>query len=123
MALTLTSPARQRHHDEGRVDVKSLARSIDVTVPSIARTLHKSARYLHDHPTARSVQPRALQLVDRVNTLAGELGGLKFALAWLKTPTPELGGRSAMDLSSAARTATFEVALGHIDSFLNGGPR
>jgi hypothetical protein len=122
MAITLTAPLGNVITDEGRVDVKSLARSIDVTVPSIARTLHKSARYLHDHPTARSVQPRALQLVDRVNTLAGELGGLKFALAWLKTPTPELGGRSAMDLITSGEDRDFEVALGHIDSFLMADP-
>ncbi len=122
MALTLTAPLGNVITDEGRVDVKSLAQKIDITVPSIAKALGKSARFLNDHPTARSIQPRALLLVDRVNSLAGELGGIKFAVAWLNTPTPELGGKSAMHLITSGEDRSFDIALGHIDSYLMATP-
>jgi hypothetical protein len=56
---------------QGRVDVKALARELDVTLPVLARTLGKSPQFLREYPTAPSVQPRALQLVDRVNEIAG----------------------------------------------------
>jgi hypothetical protein len=66
--------------------------------------------------------PRALVVVDRVNALARQLGSIKFALTWLNTPTPELGGESAMDLLTSGDERPFEVAIGHIDSYLMMDP-
>ena len=121
MALALNAALGGVITDEGRVNAKTLARRIDVSVPTIARLLGKSARFLNDYPTARSAQRRALTFVDRVNDLAGELGGLNFAIAWLKTPMRELGGRSALEALEGDETA-FAATIGFIDDFLNAVP-
>jgi hypothetical protein len=107
--------------DEGRVDVKILARQIDVTVPTIAKLLGKSPKFLNSHPTAPSFQPRALQIVDRVNELAHALGGVPFAIAFLKTPTKELGEKSPLDLLKTDENG-FQAGLNYIDSFLMMDP-
>jgi uncharacterized protein (DUF2384 family) len=122
MVLTAVAPLNDVITEQGRVDVKSLARTIDVSIPSIARALGLSARYLNGHPTAKSVQPRALQIVSRLSSLAENLGGTKFAVAWLNTPTPELGEKSAIDLITSGDDRGFDVALKHIDSFLMADP-
>ena len=122
MELSLTAPLGNVITDDGRVNVTSLARSIDVGVPVIARLFGRSARYLHDHPTAKSFQPRALVVVDRINALAQQLGGVKFALMWLNMLTAELGGESAMDLLTSGDARRFEVAIHHIDSNLKMDP-
>jgi len=118
MALTHTAPLGNVISDSGRVDAKRLALSIDVTLPTLARALGKSPRRLHDDPTAKSIQTRALQIVDRVNKLAEDLGGTKFALAWLNLPTAELGGESAMDYLTSGDDRKFAVGLNHIDLYL-----
>jgi hypothetical protein len=115
MALTMTDPLSSLITENGRINIKTLAQAIDLTVPKIALALGKSARFLNEHPTAPSVQPRALQLIDRINSLAYLFGGLRFAIAWLKTPTPELGNCSTMDLITAGDDRSFEVALDFID--------
>jgi uncharacterized protein (DUF2384 family) len=56
----------------------------------------------------------ARQLADRVNSSACQLGGLKFAIAWLKTPTRDLGSRSTIDVLKT----NFDVAIIHIDGRL-----
>lgn len=121
MALVLNAPLGGVITDEGRVDAKALARQIDVTVPTIAKVLGKSPRFLHDYPTAKSAQRRALAFVDRVNDLAVELGGLKFAIAWLKTPMRELGRRAPLEVLEGDDDA-FATAIGFIDDFINAVP-
>jgi hypothetical protein len=118
MAITFTAPIGAVLTQEGRVNVKQLARELDVTLPQIARVLGRSPQFLRERPTAPSVQPRALQIVDRLNSLAGALGGLKFAIAWLKTPSPELGNISALD----ALATRFDVGITHIDGWLTMQP-
>ncbi len=121
MALMPNAPLGGVITEEGRVDAKALARQIDVSVPTIANVLGKSPRLLNDYPTAKSAQRRALTFVDRVNDLAGELGGLKFAIVWLKTPMRDLGGRSALE-ALEGNDAAFNTAIGFIDDFLNAVP-
>lgn len=121
MTITLAAPMGKVITEAGRVDVKILARQIDVTVPTIARVLGKSAKFLNSHPTAPSLQRRALQVVDRVNELAHVLGGVPFAIAFLKTPTKELGERSPLDVLMTDDNG-FQAGLSHIDSFLMMDP-
>ncbi len=121
MALMPNAPLGGVITEEGRVDAKALARQIDVSIPTIANVLGKSPRLLNDYPTAKSAQRRALTFVDRVNDLASELGGLKFGIAWLKTPMCDLGGRSALE-ALEGNDAAFATAIGFIDDFLNAVP-
>jgi hypothetical protein len=121
MAVVLNAPLGGVITEEGRVDAKSLARHIDVSIPAIAKVLGKSPRFLHDYPAAKSAQRRALAFVDRVNDLAVELGGLKFAIAWLKTPTRELGDHSPLEVLEGDDKA-FATAIGFIDDFLKAVP-
>ncbi len=121
MGLSLNAPLGAVITDEGRVDVKVLALQIDVSVQTIAKVLGKSARFLNGYPTAKCAQKRALILVDRVNDLADQLGGLKFAVAWLKTPMRGLGGRTALQ-ALEGNDDVFETAIGFIDDFLKAVP-
>ena len=121
MAIAARTPMSDILTDAGRVDVKRLAREIDVTIPTLAKVLGKTANFLNAHPDAPSLQPRALQIANRVNELAGELGGLRFAVAFLKTPTRELGERSPLEVLANGESG-YQAALSMIDSFLAMDP-
>lgn len=121
MALLLAPPLAKVVTEEGRVDAKLLSKTIHVSVPTLAKVLGKSPRFLNEYPSAQSFQRRALVLINRVTNLAAELGGLKFALVWLKTPTQELGGRSPLDVLEGDDDA-FAIGIGFIDDYLNAVP-
>jgi hypothetical protein len=121
MVLILNAPLGAVITDEGRVDAKVLAEQIDVTVPTVAKVLGKSARFLREYPSAKSAQRRALSFVDRVNDLAIELGSLKYAIAWLKTPMRELDEKSPIEVLAGDDEA-FAIAIGFIDDFLKAVP-
>lgn len=121
MALVLNAPLGDVLADDGRVDVTILAGKIGVSVPEIAKVVGKSRSLFRTSPTAKSAQRRALTLVDRINDLAGELGGLKFAIAWIKTPMRQLGNRSTFEVLSGD-DRSFALGIGFIDDYINGVP-
>lgn len=120
MPLTLLAPLGSVLTDVGRVDAKKLAHKLDLSIPKLAPALGKSARWLNDNPTAPSIQAPALQIVDALNALADSLGGLKFANAWLKTPTREFGRTPAEILQKEPHGRATVIAL--IDAIVNGEP-
>ncbi len=121
MPLTLIAPLGNVLTDAGRVDAKKLAHELDMTIPKIAPALGKSARWLNENPTAPSIQAAALQLVDAMNALADSLGGLKFANAWLKTPTDEFAKRSPAEVLQREPNG-LEAVIGLIDAIVSGEP-
>jgi Protein of unknown function (DUF2384) len=98
MTLTALAPLGPVLTDQGRVDVKRLSLELDLPVPALAPALGRSSRWVNEHPTAASLQPAALELVDAINALAESLGGMKFARAWLKTPNAEFAARTPADI-------------------------
>jgi hypothetical protein len=114
MAIAMLAPLNAVFTDQGSVDVNALARELEIDLPTLARVLGKSSQFLRKYPTAPSVQPRALQLADRVNALAHAFGGLKHTIAWLKTPARELGDVSTLD----ALQVRFDVGISHIDGWV-----
>lgn len=121
MPLTLIAPLGNVLTDFGRVDVKKLAHELDLTVPKLAPALGKSTRWLNENPTAPSIQAAALQLVGAMNALADSLGGLKFANAWLKTPTDEFAKRSPANVLQHEPNG-LDAVIGLIDAIVSGEP-
>lgn len=83
--------------DSGRIDLKKLARSLDLTMPELAAVLGAKPRSLNAHPTAKRPQEAAIKLVQMVNDLSDTLQERRFALYWLRTPQTELGGDTPLD--------------------------
>lgn len=92
----------------GRVNVRDLAREIDVPIDALAGALGKTTRWLNEEPEAASIQPAASRIVLMVNELAEHLGDKRYALFWLKTPQPEFGDQTPTDYLRA----------GHLDLVL-----
>jgi len=121
MVLTAFAPLGKVLTEEGRVNVKQLATELDLTVPMLAFALGRSSRWINEHPTARSLQPAALELVDAVNALAQSLGGMKFARAWFKTPNRDFAGRTPADILRSEPNAR-EAIVGVIGAIVTHEP-
>lgn len=83
--------------DSGRIDLKKLARSLDLTMPELAPILGSKPRSLNAHPTAKRPQEAAIKLVQMINDLSETLQERRFALYWLRTPQAELGDETPLD--------------------------
>jgi len=82
---------------DGRVDVKTLARLLDLPLATIAPALGLTQRALNLNPTSAKAQRNAARLLTSMNELARSLLDKRYAIFWLKTPTDVFGGRSAAD--------------------------
>lgn len=83
--------------EEGRVDVKVLARLLDLPLATLAPALGLTRRALDVNPTAPKAQVRARRFLMTMNELAVNLTQKRYALFWLKTPRTEFGRRSPAD--------------------------
>jgi hypothetical protein len=82
---------------EGRVDIKVLAKLLDLPLATLAPALGLSRRALDIDPTAAKAQTNARRFLTAMNELAANLTDKRFALFWLKTPYKTFGGRTAAD--------------------------
>jgi hypothetical protein len=71
-----------------------LAREVDVTIPRWRGSWANCRNFCASTQRRQAFSLGPLQLVDRVNSIAGQVGGLKYAIAWLKTshPSSAIGG-------------------------------
>jgi len=81
----------------GRIDVKALARGLDVPIAVIAPALGVTPRALNANPTSFKAQSKAAKLLAVMNELALNLTEKRYAIFWLKTPYPAFGGNTAAD--------------------------
>jgi hypothetical protein len=82
---------------DGRIDLKTLARALDLPLATIARALGLSQRTGKVNSTSPKVQANAAELLTAMNELALSLTDKRFAIFWLKTPYKALGGRTPAD--------------------------
>ena len=82
---------------DGRVDVKKLARLLDLPLATIAPAIGVTQRALNVNPTSVKAQRNAARLLTAMNELARSLLEKRYAIFWLKTPSDVFGGRSPAD--------------------------
>jgi hypothetical protein len=97
--------------DQGRIDVKLLATSLDLPMSTIAPALGLKPRTVNDNPTGASLQPKAAVLLAMANDLAIELGEKRFVVLYLKSPRPEFKGKAAADLLREGKLTSAAVAV------------
>jgi len=84
--------------ERGLIDARLVARFLGVSVSQVGRAVGVSRQLLYRHPDAPKIQPRAAELERILADLIAIYGSEEAARAWLKTPTPIFGGRSAWEL-------------------------
>lgn len=98
--------------DRGRINVRSLARALDLPLSTIAPALAFKVRWLSENPTAQNAQPKAVLLLNAANELAGALGGKKYVVLYLKTAQPDFSGETPADQLKKGR---LEFFCGYVD--------
>ena len=84
--------------ERGLIDARRLASVLGVSVNQVARAVRVSRQLLYRHPDAPKIQSRAAALERILADLTQIYGSEEAARAWLKTPSPLFGERSAWDL-------------------------
>jgi len=84
--------------ERGRIDARRIAEFLQVSVPQVARAVGASHQLLYRYPDAPKIQARAAELERILANLIELYGGKEVARAWLKTPSPLFGGKSAWEL-------------------------
>ena len=82
----------------GLIDARRLASALGVSVNQVARAVRVSRQLLYRHPDAPKIQRRAAVLEWILADLIQLYGSEEAARAWLKTPSPIFGERSAWEL-------------------------
>jgi len=83
--------------EQGRVNIKQLARALDLPMTTIAPALGLKPRVLNDNPAGKSFQSNAIILLDMANELAVLLGGKKYVVLYLKTGQPDFKDETPAD--------------------------
>ncbi len=84
--------------ERGRIDARRVAEFLQVSVHQVARAVGASCQLLYQYPDAPKIQVRAAELERILATLVELYGSEEAARAWLKTPSPLFGGKSAWEL-------------------------
>jgi len=84
--------------ERGMIDARRLADFLKVSIHQVARAVGASRQLLYRHPDAPKIQARAAELERILADLLALYGGEEAARAWIKTPSPVFGGKSAWAL-------------------------
>ena len=90
--------AQEVFDDRGRVVGPALARALDVSPLHIAKAARLSERGLRNNPTSPRLQEPGRRIAALIARLDHVLGSRRFTLIWLKSPRPQLNGRSPLDV-------------------------
>ena len=82
---------------QGRINIKLLARILDLPMTTIAPALGLKPRVLNENPTGKSFQSKAIILLDMANELASLLGDKKYVVLYLKTAQPDFKDETPAD--------------------------
>jgi uncharacterized protein (DUF2384 family) len=107
------------YDEQGRVDMSAVADMIGDSVARVAQMTPLTPGALRKNPTSDRAQPAARRFVRVLSDLARLLGSRKAALIWLRTPHPELEGRSPLELFYGQH---FEAVEGLVQDLRSGSP-
>jgi DNA-binding NarL/FixJ family response regulator len=88
------SPLRDR--ETGRLDAKRIAEYLDVPLKQFAEAIRENYKALHKTPSKASLQDKLLPIERTISLLDERLRDRGRVRAWLHTPHPDLGNRTAL---------------------------
>jgi len=84
--------------DSGRLDAGRVAAYLNVPLAQIARAIGAKPQTVQETPDAAAIQPALFAIKRVLDILARVIGERATMLAWLNTPHPELGHRTALEV-------------------------
>lgn len=104
----------------GRFDALRLAKTLNFTTKEMASILHRTPRGLLKNPDSQQLQDEMARLVKLVMRLRELLdGSMEYVRIFLRSPHPDLGGRSPMSYLVEGKP---EVVEALIYAFESGQP-
>ncbi len=91
-----TAPIPLRDPETGRLDAKRIAEYIDVPLKQFAEAIGENYKALHKTPSKASLQEKLLPVERAISLLDERLRDRGRVRAWLNTPHPDLGDRTAL---------------------------
>jgi hypothetical protein len=82
--------------ESGRLDARRIAEYLNVPLTQVARALGVKYQTLYKTPDGPAVQPSLFAIKRVLDILVRVIGERATILAWLNTPHPDLGGRTAL---------------------------
>jgi uncharacterized protein (DUF2384 family) len=107
------------YDEQGRVDMAAVSDMTGEPMARLAQMTPLTPGALRKNPTSERAQPSARRFVRVLSEMSRLLGSRKAALIWLRTPHPELDGRSALELLYGKQ---FEAVEGLVHDLLSGEP-
>lgn len=93
--------ATDLHDETGRIDARRVAEAYGLTIPELAKAIHRNAPAIYKTPTAPTLQAPLRVLYTVLTILEEDLGTRRSALVWLNAPHPDLGGSAPLDVIRA----------------------
>ena len=87
-----------RDPETGRLDAKRVAGYLDVPLKQFAEAIGENYKALHKTPSRASLQEKLLPVERAIALLDERLRERGRVRAWLNTPHPDLGGRTALSV-------------------------
>ena len=97
--------------ERGRIDARRVAEFLQVSVQQVDRAVGAGRQLLYQYPDAPKIQARAAELERILAGLIELYGSEEAARAWLKTPSPLFGGKSAWELIQTEPQGLEAVAM------------
>src|SRR5437016_5782192 len=84
--------------ESARLDAERIAEYMDVPLEKLARAIGRDCATLRKRPAAAAIQQDLLHIKLSLDVLAELFGDRKIIREWLRTPHPDLGGRTALSV-------------------------
>lgn len=108
--ITVTLPELYKP-ESGALDAQRLADYLTVPLARLSPALGRKYATVHKSPAAPGLQPALFAIKRSLDLLAGVFGQRSLILAWLKTPHPDLGDRTPLDVILGGQPEAVEGML------------
>jgi len=87
-----------RDTESGRLDSKLVSDYLDIPLKQLAESIGENYKALHKTPAKEAIQSKLMPIERIVSRLEDRFHERGHVRAWLRTPHPDLGGRTALDI-------------------------
>lgn len=96
----------------GRFDALRLAKTLHLSTKEMADILHRTPRGLLKNPDSQQLQTEIARLVRIIMQLRELLdGSMEYVRIWLRTPHPDLGGRTPLSYLIEGKPEVVEALI------------